>query len=51
LNQLILDREVDIGKSLQDARNELLPRTDSAEWLGNAGDMDDAVRQKSPVCD
>jgi hypothetical protein len=46
LNQLILDREVEIANGPQEARGELLPRTDSAEWLRNAGDMDDAVKAK-----
>ena len=46
LDQLIFDREVEVGEGTQEPRHELLPRTDAAEWLGDAGDVDDAVRRK-----
>ena len=46
LNQLILHREVEIGKGPQEARHELFPRADSTQWLINARDMDDAIWQE-----
>jgi hypothetical protein len=43
LNHLILDGEVEIGEGPHEPGNELLPLTDATEWLGYAGDVDDAV--------
>src|SRR5512133_2828620 len=36
-DHLILHRETEIGECAQESSHELLPRTDSADWLRNAG--------------
>src|SRR4029079_12570064 len=49
VDELILDRDVKIGKGQQEARDELLPRTDASERFWSASDVDDAVRTERLV--
>jgi len=39
----------DVGECAQEPRQQLLPRTNPAEWLRDPGDVDDAVRREHCV--
>ena len=49
LNELLLDAELDVGQSREQSSHQLLPRTQSAKWSGDAGNVNHAVGREDGV--